>query len=516
MDIQLPGLSAAGLKFILDELDQSRILREEEGIYELAHDTLSLRISEQRSAAEIALLEISELIQGMMRAFEHTGAWLNSRELRLIENYESQLREEGKLSPKAWQFIADSQQANRRAQQRKTMTVSGVIGGLAILLGLAGWQWWVANERFETLKIAQADIVKREMEKKDDAVYALDYELAYNIIKDAVKLNTPTDELRKGMLELAYYYHEIGNPTHRDTLLQLFAQLDQQPMEIPKDKKEVSALIRKWAGEDQFNSWENRYYPVMVEVTGGTFWMGDTLNRDEQPIHQVRLDDFQIGQTEITVYQYELYLKSTGKTLDSVGYTPSWLWQGDNPMVYVDWYDAVRYSNWLSERMGLKPVYTIDGQNTKADSTASGYRLPTEAEWEYAAGGGRKGRDTAGYRKHLYAGSDVVNTVGWYYYDSDSLTGVRRALPVALKQPNELDLYDMSGNVWEWCQDGYAGNYYHRSPTNNPKGLTSWYYRVLRGGSWYDGASNLRVAYRSGGVPDGSDNDVGFRLARSP
>ncbi|MHB2148652.1 SUMF1/EgtB/PvdO family nonheme iron enzyme [Calditrichota bacterium LG25] len=235
----------------------------------------------------------------------------------------------------------------------------------------------------------------------------------------------------------------------------------------------------------------------MVYVPGGTFTMGDTWgdgDSDERPTHSVTVNSFYMGKYEVTQAQYQ----------EIMGNNPSYF-QGDNrPVEQVIWYDAVEFCNKLSEREGLEPCYTINGTDVTCDFTKNGYRLPTEAEWEYAAKGGANGNDTK------YSGSDNVDDVAWYAGNSGGHTH-----EVGTKQPNELGLYDMSGNVWEWCWDWYASDYYSNSPQDNPKGPDSGTYRVLRGGSWNGIAIYVRVALRSYNYPNGTNNGIGFRILRT-
>ncbi len=132
------------------------------------------------------------------------------------------------------------------------------------------------------------------------------------------------------------------------------------------------------------------------------------------------------------------------------------------------------------------------------------FRLPTEAEWEYAARGGKNSKD------FKYSGGQSMQNVGWYSENSN-----RRTQVVANKRPNELGLYDMSGNVWEWCRDWYDDNYYSNSPVSNPRGPSSGSDRVLRGGSWYDNPTYCRVAYRARDRPVNRLNNSGFRVVLS-
>ena len=216
----------------------------------------------------------------------------------------------------------------------------------------------------------------------------------------------------------------------------------------------------------------------MVYVEGGTFTMGDTFgggNSDERPTHSVTLSPFYIGKYEVTQAQWKSVM----------GNNPS-NFKGDNlPVENVSWNDIQEFIRKLNAKTGKK------------------YRLPTEAEWEYAARGGRKSQ---GYE---YSGSNDIDAVAWYYYNSNDKTH-----PVGQKQPNELGIYDMTGSVWEWCAD-WRGSYSGWSQTN-PTGPSSGSSRVLRGGCWYNYASRCRVLYRAGDDPSNRFNYCGFRLVLCP
>ncbi len=232
----------------------------------------------------------------------------------------------------------------------------------------------------------------------------------------------------------------------------------------------------------------------MVRVAGGTFARGCTPDkygggcaRDESPAHQVTVGTFHISKYEVT---QALWTAVMGTTVgEQRNKSKGWELHGEGdqyPMYYVNWDEAQEFIVKLNELTGKR------------------YRLPTEAEWEYAARGGSQSRGTE------YAGSNDLGSVGWYDGNSGG-----KAHPVGQKAANELGLYDMSGNVWEWCSDWYGENYYGSSPSTDPSGPSSGRAHVVRGGSWYLAASFCRVAYRSGYSPDYRNSSRGFRLART-
>lgn len=232
----------------------------------------------------------------------------------------------------------------------------------------------------------------------------------------------------------------------------------------------------------------------LIFVQGGTFQMGSNEYDNEKPIHSVTVSDFYIGKTEVTQKEWK----------EVMGSNPS-NWKGDNlPVEKVSWYDAVEFCNKKSDKEGLTRCYTGSGKNTKCNFSANGYRLPTEAEWEYASSGGSR---TARYK---YSGSNNINDVAWYSSNSNSKTH-----SVGTKQANELGIYDMSGNVWEWCNDWYHKNYYSKSPTSDPKGADSGSSRVLRGGSWNYYDFYCPTAYRFNFYPDNCYYYNGFRISRN-
>jgi formylglycine-generating enzyme required for sulfatase activity len=185
-----------------------------------------------------------------------------------------------------------------------------------------------------------------------------------------------------------------------------------------------------------------------------------------------------------------------------MGKNPSAVKGPQLPVENVTWYDAVEYCNKLSVKDGLIPAYSGSNDNIICNFTANGYRLPTEAEWEYAARGGN--RDTLTFD---YAGGNSVDILGWYKENSDE-----KSHEVGQKQPNSLGLYDMAGNVWEWCWDWYGS--YQRGNQQDPPGPSTGKERVNRGGSWNSKASELRSTYRSLGNPGKWYRDLGFRVLR--
>jgi formylglycine-generating enzyme required for sulfatase activity len=247
----------------------------------------------------------------------------------------------------------------------------------------------------------------------------------------------------------------------------------------------------------------------MVLVEGGTFQMGSTNGEnDEKPVHTVTVKSFYLGRTEVTQKEwFEVMGITVAQQRDMVNKSWSLYGSEDNyPMYFVSWYDAVEYCNRRSLKEGLTPAYRGSGDNITCDFSASGYRLPTEAEWEYAAKGGNKD-----YMIFEYSGGNSVGTVAWYTDNSGNSTH-----PVGTKQANSLGLYDMSGNVWEWCWDWY-GSYSGGSQSDpvGPSGpASSGASRVYRGGSCYNSAAYVRSAYRSSNTPSGRNSYLGFRLVR--
>ena len=224
----------------------------------------------------------------------------------------------------------------------------------------------------------------------------------------------------------------------------------------------------------------------LIRAEGGTFLMGgqdDQVQENEKPVHEVKLNAFYIGKYPVTQAQWRAVQNNN----------PSHF-KGDNlPVENVSWEDALEFCHRLSQLTGKT------------------YRLPTEAQWEYAARGGQSSFGKGGQGGFKYAGSNNLDTVAWYEQKGGATTR-----PVGQKNANELGLHDMSGNVWEWCQDWYDADYYKKSPKENPQGAHSGTSRVLRGGSCYNIAVSCRVALRHYGTPGFRFSYRGFRLVLIP
>ena len=402
-----------------------------------------------------------------------------------------------------------------------------------------------------------------------DSTTSSDYEIQVSIVTKPVDMSKVPEEWR-GFLtpylnkeadkrpalrhfELVDYEEKTTNRIDDDMTL---AEDEKQPKEkpVPKPKQKVIKK-QKTAHRDRFKSkkglWialgivvavfaavfllrkqkpdftdealTDQIYTVngvsftMKPVEGGTFQMGSQkkdLNManydseaeyDENPVHSVSVNSFYMGETEVTQALWKAVMgttvsqqqsKSLGKQRPGVG--------DDLPMYYVNWNECHEFISKLNE---------MTGKN---------FRLPTEAEWEYAAKGGKM------FTNSKYAGSDSIDTVAWYWKNSgdnylsyaDTDWGWAKinknngkVHPVKSKLNNELGLYDMSGNVWEWCSDWYDSTYYESLPSNNPKGPSDKQsYRVIRGGAWTYLAWNCRVSDRTRHNPDDRRSDIGFRL----
>lgn len=266
-----------------------------------------------------------------------------------------------------------------------------------------------------------------------------------------------------------------------------------------------------------------------VFVEGGAYTMGSDAypTSVEGPAHRVRVDGFWIGKTEIGYRLFARFVDETGYKTDcerdgrgsyvfdnghlflryaDMNWRRTRFPQGEaSPLTSISWFDAVNFSNWLSRVDGLREAYSVEGGEVSWDRSADGWRLPTEAEWEYAARGGAKG---GGF---LYAGSDKLGEVAWYDENSGFATH-----PMATKKPNELGLYDMTGNVYEWCWDWYAP--YAAAEADAPAGPPAGLFRCCRGGSWYTGPwvnEELRTTVRSFAEPRSTYNYNGLRLVRN-
>ena len=293
-----------------------------------------------------------------------------------------------------------------------------------------------------------------------------------------IELNGETLPVHNGsatkMMPFGSYDYRVQAPDY-------MPQAGKVVVDDPKQPHVVSALLKR-EGEDRLVTVGSVTF-TMIPVKGGTFQMGATkeqtgeARKDEKPVHTVTLDNFQIGETEVSQALWR----------EVMGSNPSTYKGNDLPVTNVTWEDCQEFIKKLNERTGKQ------------------FRLPTEAEWEFAARGGTASK---GY---MFSGSDEVRSVAWHNRDSNR---DRHNGPYAIKSkdPNELGIYDMSGNVNEWCQDWFGD--YTADPHTNPQGPATGKEHVYRGGSWWYYGMSCRVSRRNSGVKD-VRGVIGLRLAMS-
>lgn len=562
----LRGFDAGFIHDTVRNLEQNRVLRDTGETFELAHDTLAQKIFENLSEEEKRREEMQARVTASYKEFQETGTYLNAAQIARLEEWlpilhlpaeelkfvedsraavEAQRQKEREEAEKERRLRLEAERAKKRAQVF-TYIASFVAVLAAAAFVFAQIQSGIAKEqrskavaaqlvadsnaavaveqkqladasaaqalrqkmRADTLRdIAEAKeedariallnmqqanrkLVDQILEETQTDVLALRYDAALTQLRNAAALGQKQGQIGLALLEIIYVYNESGRTG--DALKELSAAaalLGKSGVSAKNDRTSIRAALQKLAPA-RFAELEARYYPVMVSVNGNGSIAG-----------------FKMAKTETTVWQYHLFLAAQGKNIHdetNIPRPPWGWWIGDNPMVFVRWYDAAEYANWLSEQRGLTPVYAIDTDRNDPDNIsendqkkwmvtrndkANGYRLPSGAEWEYAAKGGAQ--QTA----FEYAGSDAPDIVAWH-----SLNAQKRTRPAGAKQPNGAGLFDLSGNAWEWCWDWSASSY-GRS-------------RVVRGGSWKVMPDNCKISSAGMRSPDSRDDQCSFRVVQ--
>ena len=378
-----------------------------------------------------------------------------------------------------------------------------------------------------------ASLFKTLKEKIETQINSLQYREALDTLDEMMTVEEQRHELTPYFFELAYFWNKVQSKEVERVLKHWMnsglltgdrrAQLARLPSNDP-DREAVRQLLAH-IDPGRYRDMQTRYLApqqtVMVPIKAGEFMMGDEtgdLGEVTRP-HHVRVSSFFVGIAPVTSWQYGLYLFAVGRDqeLNQSSSSQRSMATGNYPACNLDWYDAAKYCNWLSTQMGLTTAYSIvmDEKDLNNESEyddkkwtvrridgSTGFRLPTEAEWEYAC---RAGTTT----KYNFGDDEAeLGDHGWFNDNSDS-----NAHPVCLKKPNAWGLHDMHGNVFEWCQDWYGK--YPNETAVDPVGPLQGSSRVNRGGSWLYSAAHCRTAYRHPLVPSDRFSNLGFRVCMS-
>jgi formylglycine-generating enzyme required for sulfatase activity len=515
---------------LLKNLERTYLLRRELNTlggynYEISHDTLIGPMLKSRKAREATLeqqRQEQERIEALRRAKEAEAKALEEAERRAEAERLQHAAEKAKRRANIFAlgvgvlailagiafFVAKQQRANAVAariaadssatvaiEQRRLADSSAIVAHQQEMR--ADSQKTIALENAEAARIAlermlraNDNLVEQALRDAKTDITALRYESARSKLHNAAALGRKKPQIANALLEIVYFFNESGQKSEAQEELTRAATLLGKTANLAKGDRAALRTALQALASARFGELEARYYPVLVPVKG-----------------RAGLSDFKLAKTETTVWQYNLYLQAQGKNMldETVIKRPGWGWAGDNPVVFVSWYDAVQYANWLSAQRGLTPAYTIDQEQQDTDNintstadplkwtvtlreNANGYRLPRSAEWEYAALGGPN------QTSFDYAGSNRPDEVAWYGANSQ-----KRTRAVATKKPNSLGLYDLTGNAWEWCWEWDAESF-GRS-------------RVVRGGGWGNLESTIRVGDAGKRTPGSQADMYGFRVA---
>lgn len=468
---------------------------------ELTHDVIAKKVWERLPEANKQLRQIKKSLEQRQQDFlEEKGSLLGEKELNAWAYYFPKLQLEENIQ----QYIEDSKatielerrreaerlerekaqiEKNRKLQKRigRGLILLGSIIGLLLILTL------YARVRLNTAQTKNIEFLLSESQAQ---VKGLQYEVAQGLLSTAYDLKKNNPAVGEGMMEIAYFFNEAGQLEKALSMADTLSKIFEQSLDVGlADQSSLRQYLKK-LDDHYFQVLESRYYPQLKAIPGGTFTMGcDTTQSGEcgsleRPAFQTKVDDFQMAMTETTVWQYHLYLQASGKDLPN---KPSWGWSGDYPMSDITWPQAIAYCNWLN---------TLPSQQGPND-----FRLPSETEWEFAA---REGIKNSHF---LYSGSDLIDSIAWYYDNSES------PQPVRTKSPNALGIYDLSGNVWEWCSNLFAPYPLGRMSQDAAASTN----RLLRGGSYDSDPEDTKVYIRlqMNPEPPFEETPYGFRVARN-
>ena len=521
---------------LLEKLERASLLRVEldeqrRKIYEVGHDTLVMPIEEaakarreveKREAEEKRLKDEAErqkVEKKKIEAARRRNILVGSGALALLL-FALWMGSRAVVA----QNIADEKTAKAEAAERDLNVTRALMKGALDSLEVerANADSMTAEARRSAEEVAKAkiqlgysteEVVEGLAQNAKKFIQELQYPEALGTLEAAAKYKRPSFTYTICALELAFFHSEGNNPgAMRDALALLGLEKSLGQANPEKIRNYILRRDPLWYGVLL-----RRYYPQMIALKGGTFYLMDT----DSVGYQATVSDFKLAKTETNFFQFALFCKSTNRPLKP--HKPSWGFNGDHAATQVSWYDACLYANWLSKQMGFDTVYTMSDRRESEgeyysetytvtiNEKAKGFRLPMEAEWQFAAGGGSYG---IAHGMTEWAGTSSEDSLKYFANISGEEDGFEYTSPTGHYKPNKLGLYDMSGNVWEWCWDWYGD--YPKKPE------TDWYqpevgsYRVYRGGSWNYDALLARAADRDRYAPGFRNNYYGFRLASSP
>lgn len=512
---------------LLQKLVNSHLLRAEPSMqggytYELSHDTLVVPVliakKRRKEQEEKQRLEAEKIARERELAEQ-------KRQLELERQRKEELANALQEAERQREIAEEKQrEAERNEYQAKRIMrlAFGLFVVTLLALLFAAKQYLVATTALE-------DVDKNAVTKLREAqaaILKLDYEVALKkaSIASGFEVKVLEEKIVEVFMECAFWFMETHNYAKAREVIEMIVEYKsinqarqwlQKAGQVSKERIYFNECL-KIINADFYNILQKRYYPNMIELNEGSVDIGDEGNL------KAKVSAFKIAETETTVFQFALYCRVVFENRWRIdGYYPYLQGKMDmdsiglHPVVNVNWYDAVRYSNWLSKHLGyMNPFayeikegqsfnYFGDWEVTLDLNQVGDFRLPTEFEWEYAA----KGGNLDNFFK--YSGSDKIEEVAWYFRNSINYTK-----PVKGKNPNQKGLYDMSGNVYEWCFDRF-GDYPSSDLIENYIGKKEGINRVLRGGSWNSASEHCMNILRFNSIPHNRKNIIGFRVAQS-